>query len=129
MSAFQVKEEIIQKVVAILTLGEYMTDTALQELGQSLTNMNDRAVSTRYNESETTIPYNHRHVYIDRHAVSMGDPKVICPLLKSLDCFLYQCTEGEVPTERLYKRCQEARERLASQLIDNLPEYREADWG
>ena len=50
-------------------------------------------------------------------------------LYKSLKCYLYQCTEGEVPESELYKAIENISTTLAQYIISDLPEYELAAWG
>ncbi len=49
-------------------------------------------------------------------------------LLKSLDCYLYQCSEGDVPKRKLYKAMDMFCVRLAGFIARNQPEYQESEW-
>lgn len=128
MSAYQCGETTIQTVVAILSRGERLSMKSLVDLGQSLTDMNSRAVDTRYSSTPEQIRYCHADVFISEHHLALGDPSHICPLVKTLDCFIYQCSEGNVPEERLYKQCVDARRQLVERVFTSLPAYREAPW-
>ena len=48
---------------------------------------------------------------------------------KSLQCFLYQCCEGDVDERPLYKTLSAIRELLAPFINENSPEYEAAEWG
>lgn len=48
---------------------------------------------------------------------------------KSLQCFLYQCTEGDVDEKPLYKALKEVENSLAASIVNELPEYDKAVWG
>lgn len=49
-------------------------------------------------------------------------------LYKSLQCFLYQASEGSANQEPLYKAIDCIKDNLASAIIDKMPMYQEADW-
>jgi hypothetical protein len=50
--------------------------------------------------------------------------------LKSLRCFLYQCTEGDIPkTSKLFQALQEVSNRLAHDIVQDLPQWEDARWG
>ena len=50
-------------------------------------------------------------------------------VLKSIECFLYQCAEGEIPEHSpLYKALENIANSLKSHLIDKIPEYQKAIW-
>ena len=126
MSSNQVRQETIQKVVALLSKGEFLKESELQELGQQLTDMNNRAVCTNRNIPRTVIPYRHKDLFIDGHKMSTGDLDYLCSLLKPLDNFIYQCSEGNIPDEQLYKRCVEWQDSLRAKIIYALPQYESA---
>lgn len=47
---------------------------------------------------------------------------------KSLDCYLYQCCEGDIPEKRFYLGVVDFRNRLANKIVNGLPEYDNAEW-
>lgn len=50
--------------------------------------------------------------------------------LKSLNCLLYQCNEGDIPDAiPLFDILEKTAIGLTGWIIGNLPEYREAEWG
>jgi len=50
-------------------------------------------------------------------------------MYKSLQCFLYQCSEGDVDEKPLYKTLSAIRELLAPSVNEDSPEYEAAEWG
>jgi hypothetical protein len=128
MSAYQVPDQTINRIVAMLTVGEYPSDERCKTLGRELVQMNDRAVSTRYEQRTQEIPYTWEPVFIDEHRISMGEIAYMAPLLKTLQCYLYQCSEGKVPEEHLYRRVDECRLNLQNQIMNAIPEYDQAPW-
>jgi hypothetical protein len=48
---------------------------------------------------------------------------------KSLQCFLYQCCEGNVYERPLYKTLDAIRELLAPSINEDSAEYEAAEWG
>lgn len=48
--------------------------------------------------------------------------------LKSLDCYVYQCSEGNVPDTDLYKGMVALQDRLVGFIARNQPEYEQAEW-
>lgn len=91
--------------------------TTPDQLGQALYRMNVAAVDHRYNERNPVPLY--RYSY--RHASPVQ-------VYKSIRCYLYQCTEGDVPEQPLYKALERLAERLAAEIIADLPEYKAAVW-
>jgi hypothetical protein len=50
--------------------------------------------------------------------------------VKSLNFFLYQCSEGDIPaTDELYKALQTVKRYICTEFIENSDEYDEAKWG
>ena len=49
--------------------------------------------------------------------------------LKSLECFLYQSCEGEAEKTDLFKYLESLKNQFMSNIIDKLPEYKQASWG
>lgn len=48
---------------------------------------------------------------------------------KAMQCLLYQCSEGDVPEQMLYRRLEETKRDLAEKIVDSLPQYEAAPWG
>jgi len=48
---------------------------------------------------------------------------------KALDCYLYQCCEGDIPSSPLYLWLHEQQTKLAHSIMRHLPEYEAAPWG
>jgi len=60
----------------------------------------------------------------------LAQPVPLVQVLKSLQCWLYQCHEGAVPETELYKLFDnDIRVYLMSKIIATLPEYEKAAWG
>jgi hypothetical protein len=140
MSAFMVEDKTINYVVNWLRreidrlhiishkLKEVGFDTSesgwAERLGQAMFLLNIKAVDTRYGNGEAVkfrkLDYRFEHT----------DTVPLVQVLKSLQCWLYQCCEGAVPETVLYKLFDEdIRLFLMSKIITGLPEYEEAEWG
>lgn len=50
-------------------------------------------------------------------------------MLKTFECFLYQCNEGTVAKSELYQALVQAKNHYMHYLIGKLPEYTAAAWG
>ena len=131
MSAFLVSHDCIHRVVLGLRAfkGAYAhKDRDL--LGMMLLELNRRAIKARYGELPDVEPYR----YVERN--EKPSPMQV---YKSLRCFLYQCSEGDVPSQPLYTHTSDAMENLAEALghIDgrrwespaNKAAYDECEWG
>lgn len=140
MSAFMVADETINRVITWLsweiTKSQWFkkkVEDALQidttksgwqqELGKAMFELNIAGVNDRYgdNEAKKFRALNYR--YAPAHGSQIQ-------VLKSLQCWLYQCMEGEVVKKPLYKFFDTFIEpHLMSSIISDLPEYKHAEWG
>ena len=140
MSAFIVKDKTINRVVTWLksevatshyTLDQlarkydidFVSDTWDEKLANAMFQLNCDGVNARYGEGEAEKfrPLNFTYkpeIYFSRVQV-----------LKSLQCWMYQCSEGDVPKTKLYQFFEEVEHHLALQIVMNLPEYDKATWG
>ena len=102
-----------------------MSESGWEEhLGQTMFQLNIAAVDARYGkgEAETFRKLDYRY--------ELDLPVPLVQVLKSLQCWLYQCNEGDVPTTALYGLFDtDVQMYLMSKIIDTLPEYQHAEWG
>jgi hypothetical protein len=134
MSAFVVDDSTINRVVTAICYGGVDHDWSRHELertmnydltvrdgctalAQAMHDLNVEAVNQRYNEH--TAPKEIRFT-----ETSFGNP---CAVLKSLECWLYQCSEGNVPETQLFQEMEKIRNNIARQIARALPEYENAD--
>lgn len=129
MSAYIVNDLTINRIVSYLMrdrdrlpfikddLAEANID--LNELGQAMLDLNRRAVDYRYSESnEASV------------LVPATVPVTRIQALKSLRCWLYQCSEGNIPEEEeLFKIMESYSGALAYAIVRTLPEFEQAEWG
>ena len=134
MSAYIVEKETIDRIVTYIhnqpsgaIEGSYpaiyqacLNDNnwSDQALGQKLWAMNVKAVDSRYNESNPFELY--------RFAFRVTRP---IQVYKTLQYYLYQCCEEDVPDSALYQDLEKLRHQIAGEIITGLPEYDQADWG
>lgn len=142
MSAYMVADETINRVVYWLYFevakSQYIreklektsgVDTSAYEwaeaLGKAMFQLNIDGVNARYGgygDGEAKQFRNLNYHYQPVHGSAIQ-------VLKSLQCWLYQCTEGEVVKNPLYKFFQDiAQPHLMSNIICDLSEYRTAEW-
>ena len=120
MSAFLVDHDTINAVCTALEAGRLTACEDSDRLGVDLLHLNYRALGERYHECE--VP--------DKASLSFRySPKgyTLVQLLKAVRCLRYQCAEGSVPDELLFKRLEACIGALALQIVDALPEYQECD--
>src|ERR671914_3109736 len=95
-----------------------------EHLGQAMFQLNVIAVDARYGSGEAKKfrPLDYRY--------KVTKPVPLVQVLKSLQCWLYQCNERDVPTTALYGLFDnEVQLYLMTEIIDALPEYQNAVWG
>src|SRR5205807_959972 len=140
MSAFMVEDQTINRVVTWLKRevqdGRFRLDWLAREYGVDLTSdnwdeklaqamfqLNCEGVNARYGEGEAEKfrPLNFMYKTEIYHS--------LVQVLKSLRCWKYQCSEGDVPDTKLYQFFEEVGHHLAVQIVMDLPEYDTATWG
>ncbi len=99
------------------------SDTWAEKLANAMFQLNCDGVTARYGtgEAEKFRPLNFRY-----------QPEICysrVQVLKSLQCWMYQCCEGDVPKTKLYRFFEEVENYLALKIVMNLPEYDKAKWG
>jgi hypothetical protein len=140
MSAFMVEDKTINSVVTWLkrevqssrfTLSflarEYGIDLESAgwdaKLAQAMFQLNCDGVTERYGKGEAETFRSLHFTYKPEIHYSLVQ------VLKSLQCWHYQCSEGDVPETKLYQFFEEVEHHLALQIVMNLPEYDKATWG
>src|SRR5436305_5913292 len=137
MSAFMVEDQTINRVVTWLTrevstrfpeidriAQKYGVDLVSEKweekLAKAMFQLNCDGVNARYGEGEAEKfrPLNFTYRPEVYHS--------LVQVLKSLQCFLYQCSEGDVPDTKLYQFFEEVEHHLALKIIMDLPEYDKA---
>ncbi len=91
------------------------------KLARSLHLMNVSAVCQRYPD-DTPDEY-------PMPDVSAGLPPTPVQFYKSLSCYLYQCSEGNVDRRVLYRDLKRVAANLAENIVGNTAEYQSAKWG
>jgi hypothetical protein len=144
MSAYIVENKTINRIVEALLysrdthslngplpamynkwLKEFSQDEP-EEIGLALYGMNYNAVMQRYSDlkrDELPGPIEAGYKYSDEPITSA------IQIYKSLQCYLYQCSEGDVPELPLYKALDAYQHEIADHMITNTPEYERAAWG
>jgi hypothetical protein len=134
MSSFIVQPQTINCVVSFLywktqkndwTARRLATELSLDvhdspgSLAQAMTALNYKATNERYNENEDFRQDDSAFDFV------LGDRLQV---VKSLRCWLYQCSEGDVPETPLYKIMDKYADILAYEIVCDLPEYKKALW-
>ena len=148
MSAYMVEDKTINRIVNWLkrevfrnsylkektekVLGISVgSDKWAQTVGKALFKLNIDGVNDRYGEGEAQRFRKLNYAYLPDHPTTLYTSLgARIQVLKSMQCFLYQCMEGEVVKNPLYRLFREVVEpHLMSSIIHDLPEYDEAEWG
>jgi len=128
MSAFIVDTKTMHRVVwAIVNntksfAGMTIEQDGASRIGQRLFQLNAAAVNYRYGDDEVVqdIRYSYR-------PQPMTMP---VQAYKAIQCFLYQCSEGEqFETSAEYLDLVALSDRLAHAIVQRLPAYNAAEWG
>ena len=145
MSAYMVEDKTINKIVAgieycvkhgdgsrfptfqqsyLIAFGlTNVNRESLEKLGHILFDMNIESINQRYGEgeAETFRPLDYQY--------HVEPPPLAVHLYKALQCFTYQCYEGDVPETTIYKTLEEFIRDLAQHIVYQLPDYNKAPWG
>jgi hypothetical protein len=97
-----------------------------KQIAEQMFAMNVAAVKHRYGDDTDLIP---KTPFEFTPAIEDDDLDPY-QVLKSLDCFLYQCYEGdEVPEMRLFRKLQKFSKELGYALAQESEAYAKAKWG
>jgi hypothetical protein len=139
MSAYMVRDETINRVITWLSWEINRSDWLKrkvdeelhldlsksnweEELGHAMFQLNIDGVNERYGEGAQKFrKLNYRYSPVHGSQIQV---------LKSMQCWLYQCMEGEVVKNPLYQFFDIViAPYLMSSIISDLPEYQRTEWG
>jgi len=124
MSAFFVGHETINAAATLILMAEGPRSVEeMTKLGKSLWLMNALSLEQRY-ASETAKEYIDT---INQYSFAHPEGVNFLAILKATHCFLYQCSEGQVPSMSLFKKLEAITERYADQ--KDTAAYDAAPWG
>ena len=128
MSSFLVSDTVINSIIEMTqeedffdTIHEKLNDLDLsdsKELGQSLVNMNYESVNNRYGSKEKPTKFELKKTDFN-----------VYQKLKNLQCFQYQCSEGNVPQSKLFKFIEELIIDVTDGIVRRNHLYENAKWG
>ena len=95
-----------------------------QRLGQAMADLNWAAVNVRYGD-KGKAHFGNPVKY--KHTTSGKTPSTI-QAIKHLQCWLYQCGEGQIDEDPLYKAMDKIVNRLLARVVSDMPEYNAAKW-
>ena len=133
MSAFVVNKETIEKVICGIQLlkrkhgesyistilGSHYKNLSRNKFANQLWAMNSRAVNQRYTEQDTAPEANNFSISF----CSLTDA------YKATQCFIYQCSEGDVPSDNLFKKIDQLKSIMAETIVEESEDYDKATWG
>jgi len=132
MSSFFVSKATIDAcVAAIHHNAAYHRDhgmlyaTSMDSLGKELWELNRDAIAARYRGD--VIECHDYEGQIAAYKYKTTFPTMI-QMLKSLQCLIYQCSEGKIPERETYKALERVETLLKNQIISDLPAYKAAKW-
>jgi len=129
MSAFLVTEKTLYNCMKAITKAQYsklyyeasQSQKKFKIVFMALNSLNSLALKVRYNE-EPSPGYKFCSIkYTEASSCKIQ-------LLKSLQCLIYQCSEGSVVETGLYKKLIEVKNDLQDLIISDMPEYKKAVW-
>lgn len=146
MSAYIVDDITINRIVRKI-FDDFFSDSRLfkdflsnvflespEKLGTSMYKMNLEAVMLRYSDCADNldmvpgpIDENGHHKPYKYSYTGCQSNKI--QVFKSIDCYLYQCDEGNVSNNELYKFLSWYRSHLANLIVRSLVLYEKAEWG
>ncbi len=148
MSAYMVADETINRVMNWLSRevqkSSYLQEKAEKALGVSIYSdgwagtagkamfqLNIDGVEDRYGDGKAREFRKLNYRYVPAHSTTIyNNTGARIQVLKSMQCWLYQCMEGETVNKPLYKFFRDVVEpHLMSSIINDLPEYDRAKWG
>lgn len=97
------------------------------ELANEFYLMNREAVKQRYNEPEDS-DYIKIPDYKKIDWTSNGTTLNKYQALMSMRCLRYQCTEGNVPESKLYNFLEQLIHNWMLYIMEEIPEYKQAEW-
>ena len=127
MSSFLVENSTISKLADALRYKSYEFSGAYNltsRLAQDLYDLNIRALRERYDDPTDLID----NFVFTSERWELNDKKDLAQFYKSLACFIYQCSEGEVPETELYKMLEEAQDKLAYKIAMDRADEQGAEW-
>ena len=109
-------------------LMETVKGMTTEEIFKALAEMNIEALKQRYDDYEDMIGEVKFDPDADVYKPRNNGLTYHWQLLKSLQCYLYQCSEGNVPERELYKCIDKLSIRVAGYIISQMPEYQATEW-
>ena len=121
MSAFMVSNKTLCAVTkGLMETGDFK-DKTHKKLHRKLLEMNIASLQYRYPDSFKEMLHDGELDYIDEQFTDFE-------ILKAMQCYRYQCSEGNIPKRKLYKQVSACIDLYQSNIINSLPEYDKVAW-
>lgn len=94
-----------------------------KKLAENMFTLNCDSVEQRYGEGQAEqfrsldFKYNPSKKQMD-----------VFQILKNINCFLYQCSEGDIMQKKLYKVLEKVVGNIALSIVREMPQYEKAKW-
>ena len=131
MSAYIVDRETMDRVVTAIATHDNPPrhPDEITALGRELYALNLRAVLARYpNDTKETAPGPCDISDIHDNFTPRRSNATRVQLFKAMRCFLYQCSEGDVPDSDLFKAVERFADEFGAGIDQDGPEYQAAAW-
>ena len=144
MSSFIIKDESINKLVNFFISCAYSKEEFKPEITRQI---NKYGYDLTYKEEDKNPDannlgqrmkvlnkkaWNHAYKKIGGFNLFKQDldinEKDLIQILKSLQCFIYQCSEGDIVKDELYLMLRDIERILINYIISHLEEYKKAKW-
>ena len=119
--------EIINRNKGDLLVGEGGEAYGIERLADAMLAMNIDAFRQRY--SIRTVLSDLEYINLDKRKWHPLEAFSEVQFFKSLQCFLYQCSEGDVDEKPLYKALADVEATMPADIKRDSPEYEAAEWG
>ena len=138
MRAFLVGDPTINHIADMMVYGpvsQYISPILphleQKECANRLKILNLESLNQRYGDNWDDVDAEVSDERFDKYPIRIMNNTPAPSLIQSLkhvQCYLYQCNEGNVPDSSLYKDVEKLQNGLIWEIISNMKEYNEATW-
>ena len=138
MSAFLVGDPTINHIADMMVYGpvsQYISPILphleQKECAKRLKILNLESLNQRYGDNWDDVDAEVSDKRFDKYPIRIMNNTPAPSLIQSLkhvQCYLYQCNEGNVPDSSLYKDVEKLQNGLIWEIISNMKEYQESTW-
>tara|TARA_R100001463_G_scaffold34222_1_gene75281 strand:- start:202 stop:621 length:420 start_codon:yes stop_codon:yes gene_type:complete len=138
MSAFLVGDPTINHIADMMVYGpvsQYISPILphleQKECANRLKILNLESLNQRYGDNWDDVDAEVSDERFDKYPIRIMNNTPAPSLIQSLkhvQCYLYQCNEGNVPDSSLYKDVEKLQNGLIWEIISNMKEYNQATW-